>query len=115
MGAAWPVGQHQVEVRLERLSDQLDLLIPDLIATKRRIDYLKIDVEGAELDVLLGIRDDHWALVDQVVIEVHNTQGRLQVVTDLLRDKGLTQQQVGEQWLAMQDLLDFHTIFAVRP
>ena len=30
------------------------------------IDVLKVDVEGAELSVLRGIRPDHWALVQQV-------------------------------------------------
>ena len=31
-----------------------------------RIDLLKIDVEGAELDVLRGIAPEHWALIRQV-------------------------------------------------
>jgi FkbM family methyltransferase len=58
-----------------------------------RIDLLKIDVQRAELDVLLGIDDRHWPLVQQVVMEVHDetgnpTAGRLPTVVDLLTDKG---------------------------
>jgi len=114
VGAAAPVKQHYVDAQLETLSDQVDKFVPDLMSTKRRIDYLKIDVEGAEWDVLVGFRDDHWALVDQLVVEIHNVDGRLQRIQDLLRSKGLTEQVVGEKWLAMQELLDFHTVFARR-
>ena len=54
-----------------------------------RIDLLKIDAEGAELDVLRGIDDAHWPLVQQVVIEVHDQQGALtRSVLDLLKGKG---------------------------
>ncbi|TVQ25528.1 MAG: FkbM family methyltransferase [Spirochaetaceae bacterium] len=36
------------------------------------IDYLKIDVEGDELAVLQGLRDEHVPIVRQAVIEVHS-------------------------------------------
>jgi hypothetical protein len=116
IGMALPVKMHPVHgVKLEPLSNLLDGAVPDLVKSGRRIDYLKVDVEGAELDVLLGIRDDHWELVDQCVIEVHNVDGRLEQVQRLLQSKGLTQQKIGGQWLAIQELLDFETIFAKRP
>jgi FkbM family methyltransferase len=35
-----------------------------------RIDLLKIDVEGAEMDVLAGLEDCHWHLVRQLSMEV---------------------------------------------
>jgi len=41
-----------------------------------RVDLLKIDVERAELDVLAGIEEPDWAKIEQVVIEVHDEQGR---------------------------------------
>lgn len=53
-----------------------------------RIDLLKIDVEKAELDVLAGINDTVWAMTRQVIIEVHDMDGRLQTVTDLLQQHG---------------------------
>ena len=35
------------------------------------IDVLKVDVEGAELSVLRGIRPDHWAIVQQVRVATY--------------------------------------------
>lgn len=52
------------------------------------IDLLKIDVEGAELDVMQGIEKEHWRIVRQVVAEVHDHEGRLQAVQGLLQDAG---------------------------
>jgi FkbM family methyltransferase len=40
------------------------------------VDLLKIDVERAELDVLGGIDESDWPKVKQVVIEVHDEDGR---------------------------------------
>ena len=36
------------------------------------IDLLKIDCEGAEYDCLIGIGQDDWQKVKQVVVEVHD-------------------------------------------
>jgi hypothetical protein len=36
---------------------------------------LKVDVERAELDVLRGVREEHWPLVRQVAMEVHDGGG----------------------------------------
>lgn len=43
------------------------------------VDYLKIDVEGAELSVLDGIEAVHWPLLKQIAIETHTPQLREQV------------------------------------
>ena len=51
-----------------------------------KIDLLKIDVERAELDVLMGISHTDWKLISQVVLEVHDVQGRLEQVLQLLKD-----------------------------
>jgi FkbM family methyltransferase len=53
-----------------------------------RIDFLKIDVQKAELEVLRGIDDDDWHRIRQIVIEVHDLDGRLDEVTELLRGRG---------------------------
>jgi 31-O-methyltransferase len=37
-----------------------------------RIDLLKVDTEGAEHDVMDGIRPEHWGRIRQVVVEVHD-------------------------------------------
>eukprot|EP00752_Nemacystus_decipiens_P015141 g13488.t1 len=53
-----------------------------------RIDLLKIDVEGSELDVLLGIDEQDWPKIRQVVAEVHPVGDRLPRACELLRDHG---------------------------
>ncbi|HEY0607436.1 MAG TPA: MupA/Atu3671 family FMN-dependent luciferase-like monooxygenase, partial [Herpetosiphonaceae bacterium] len=44
-----------------------------------RIDLLKIDVERAEVDVLRGIREEDWAKIRQVVLEVDTQENRDEV------------------------------------
>jgi FkbM family methyltransferase len=53
-----------------------------------RIDLLKVDVEKSERDVLAGIRAEHWDLIRQVVIEVHDEAGGLDEVLRLLSAHG---------------------------
>lgn len=53
-----------------------------------RVDLLKVDVERAELDVLRGIRDNDWPRVRQLVLEVHDEEGRLAAVTGILEARG---------------------------
>jgi FkbM family methyltransferase len=55
-----------------------------------RIDILKVDVEGAELDVLLGLGDDEaeWARIKSAVVEVHDVDGRVETVRELLTKHG---------------------------
>ena len=48
------------------------------------IDLLKIDVERAELDVLLGIQHADWEMISQIVLEVHDVEGRLEQVSHIL-------------------------------
>lgn len=53
-----------------------------------RIDLLKIDVEKSELDILMGISEEHWGRIFQIVLELHDINGRLQEVKSLLENKG---------------------------
>ena len=55
-----------------------------------QIDLLKIDVEGAEWDVLSGISARDWSKINQVVAEVHDEDGRVGRVESLLRQRGFT-------------------------
>ena len=51
------------------------------------MDLLKIDVERAELEVLQGVEEADWPKVQQVVLEVHDVEGRLGAVQTLLQGK----------------------------
>jgi amino acid adenylation domain-containing protein/FkbM family methyltransferase len=54
----------------------------------RRIDLLKVDVEKSELNVLLGVDDEHWPIIRQVAAEVHDSDGRLEQIVALLGGHG---------------------------
>ena len=51
-----------------------------------KIDLLKIDVEKSELDVLLGIEALDWQKIEQIVVEVHDLENRLQKIENLLKE-----------------------------
>ncbi len=51
---------------------------------------MKIDVEGAELDVLLGVEPQDWPKIRQVSVETHDIDGRLDQVCGILEQMGLT-------------------------
>ncbi|NMG06756.1 type I polyketide synthase [Brasilonema sp. UFV-L1] len=75
------------------------------------IDLLKIDVQKSELDVLQGIENHDWKKIQQIVIEVHDTEGRLEHITNLLRMQGY--HVVAEQ----ENLYEgstIHNVYAVR-
>jgi FkbM family methyltransferase len=89
-GSAWwwitrkYLGVESGKARIETLDE---VLRRERIA---RVDLLKIDVEGPELEVLQGLGPRTWPLVRQVVMETHNRDGRQSVIEDLCRANGLT-------------------------
>ena len=89
--------------------------LSDIIRTHEipRIDLLKIDCEGAEEEALLGLSETDWGLVQQAVIEVHDIDGRLQRVVDLLSHHGLTEQVVEKEEALENTLLS--NVYAHRP
>jgi FkbM family methyltransferase len=70
-----------ITVRVQTLSDYL--------VAGRAVDLLKIDAEGAELDVLLGISPAHWPLIQLAILEVHDYDGRLAAVCDVLAERDM--------------------------
>lgn len=101
-----------VECRVETLSRQLEHL------GVARVDLLKIDVEGAEWDVLQGIEEAHWPLIQQIVAEVHDEDGRLAAFTKCLETRGFTSLHVEKEpgagqwdvylvWARREEAVDF--------
>lgn len=73
--------------RFEALPLTVKMNTIEQFAAERRlanIDFLKVDVEGAELDVLNGI-GAAWPIVGNLVVEVDDENGRLAETVKLLR------------------------------
>lgn len=77
-----------------------------------QIDLLKIDAERSELDVFMGIKDEDWFRIKQVVVEVHDLSNRVQKVVFLLQKRGFKIARV-EQQPAFKDSDLFH-VYALR-
>ena len=73
--------REQVAAKLRRLGDVLD---EEGVGD---IDLLKVDVEGAELFVLKGIKAEQWPRIKQVTLEVEDFD-TVKQVAQLLRAKG---------------------------
>lgn len=93
------------DVELRRLSD----IIREQNVTK--IDLLKIDVEKSEWHVLQGIDEEHWPLIQQVVLEVHDTNQMLAKIETLLKDRGF--HVVSDQDTLLKNT-NLYNIYAVR-
>ena len=52
------------------------------------IDFLKIDVEGAEVDVIKSIHPKQFFFIKQLSIEVHNIDNRVAHVASYLKEQG---------------------------
>jgi len=82
----------------ELLADRLEstpfecrmMTISDVIRENelKRIDLLKIDVEKSEFDVLSGIEEEDWEKIKQIIVEVHDFDGRLDRIARLLTRYG---------------------------
>jgi hypothetical protein len=76
---------------------------------------LKVDVEGAEVAVLAGVRDEHWRMVQQVVLEVESFALRDQVC-GLLGRKGFTCSWVASERERSPGVLsEVCMVYAARP
>ena len=88
--------------------------LSDVIAEAgvERIDLLKVDVQKAELDVLLGLADADWPKVRQVVVEVHDTAGRLAHLSQMLAERGF---QVTTDQEALYAGSAIYLLYGTRP
>nr|BBD84695.1 non-ribosomal peptide synthetase [Chromobacterium sp.] len=110
-------GEAVDELLEERLSSQQYVCglrsLSDVVAEHgvERIDLLKIDVENAEYDVLRGISDEDWPKIRQLVMEVHDVDGRLASIVELLRERGY--RVIHEQDRLLQNTA-IHCLYAVH-
>jgi amino acid adenylation domain-containing protein/FkbM family methyltransferase len=79
--------EERYQCRVRRLSD---VIKEEGI---ERVDLLKVDVQRAEMDVLMGLAESDWKKIDQVVMEVHDRnggaqEGRLEALKELLARRG---------------------------
>jgi FkbM family methyltransferase len=77
-----------------------------------RIDLLKVDAEKAELEIFRGIEAQDWPKIQQVVVDVHNLNQRLEVMTALLQQYGLRKIVVGQPSTVKN--LGIFTVHAMR-
>lgn len=87
--------QNVVEVKTVRLKD--------ILIEKEKVDFLKIDIEGAEYEVIKDCADELHR-VDRLFIEYHSAPGQPQQLSDILRfvhDAGF-RYYIKEAWNNMQ-------------
>ncbi|KAG5511706.1 hypothetical protein JKF63_07304 [Porcisia hertigi] len=89
------------------------------VAMRRRIAegpiaLVKVDVEGAEWDVLQGIAASEWKRIEQLVVEVHDVHDRVCRVVQFLKAKGFQQVHTAQEEWASHDVLRIRSVFARR-
>lgn len=77
-----------------------------------KIDLLKIDCEGAELQALKSLSEEDWTKVRQIVVEVHDSEGRLEYIKNMLKEKGFSQITVDRE-KALENT-SLYNMYAVR-
>jgi len=89
--------------------------VSDIIRDNRidRIGLLKIDAEKSELDIIRGIEDCHWPIIDQIVVEIHDrTKKVVREIEEILIRKGYRCAVEEEALLKNSGLFN---IYASRP
>jgi len=77
-----------------------------------QIDLLKVDAEKSELGVLEGISDQDWPKIKQTVMEIHDLEGRLETIKNILKKHGLSKIYV-EQEPTLQGS-NVYSLYAMR-
>ena len=52
------------------------------------IHLIKIDCEGEEINVLRGIKNKHWKLINSVIMEVNDISNNIEVAKEILSKNG---------------------------
>jgi FkbM family methyltransferase len=107
--------ENLIRERLEQQQFQCSLrTVSEVMAAEKidHIDLLKVDVEKSEFEVVEGINEEDWPRIAQLVVEVHDIQGRLNKMRQLLVGHGYEVAVEQDELLASTNL---YTIFARRP
>jgi FkbM family methyltransferase len=80
-----------VEIAIVPVSKIIDELQLD------RVDLFKIDVEGSERDVLMGLDEKDWPKIRQMVLEVHDSPKTLPEIVEQLERHGFQVTAVPEE------------------
>nr|AXN93625.1 PuwH [Symplocastrum muelleri NIVA-CYA 644] len=120
-----PIGDNQTALSRE----EIDELLAERLTSQRfncqlktisnvirengvsQLDLLKIDAEKSEMLVLAGIEEEDWLKIRQIIVEVHDIEGRLKQVTTLLKKHGY--ELTLEQDALLKDT-GLYNIYAVR-
>lgn len=91
---SWWMGREVVEIPCEVTT------VSDIIEQSgvERVDLLKVDVEGAELAVLLGIEADDWQKIQALIVEVHDHDGRVERIRGMLESAGFERISFTQEW-----------------
>ncbi|RHX93801.1 hypothetical protein DLM76_12435 [Leptospira yasudae] len=52
----------------------------------KTIDLIKLDAEKSELNIVKGIEKHHWSIIRQIVMEVHDHNGSLEIIKKILME-----------------------------
>jgi FkbM family methyltransferase len=81
-------------------------------ANIQKIDLLKIDCEGAEWEVLQGIKNEDWSKIKSLVIEVHDVDNRLRDIQELVKNQGFI--KLHSEREAGLETTPMYNLFALR-
>ena len=74
----------------------------------KKVDLLKIDCEGNELKVLNGINPEHWKIIKQIVVEIHDVNDRYHAISQLLQKEGFKLKTIKEESLKNTNLFNIY-------
>lgn len=98
---------HTVSCRLDTISN---IIHNNSI---HKIDLLKIDVEGSEWDVIMGIEEEDWVKCKQFVIEIHDIENRVEKMKQLFEKKGF-HVMIDQPDFELLELMNIYTLYAKR-
>ena len=75
------------------------------------IDFIKIDVEGAEFDVVKSIKPSQFPMIKQFCIEVHNINNRVEQLATYLQEQGYFT-QISRNYIYKRPGYNQHMIYA---